>query len=99
MPQDPKQYLENKLEQILQNNGVPAVGAVMVRNGGDTVLTAVKGKRKFDSNSPSNPVQLNDRWSLGSVSKPVTGFLLSNLIGKGALGGGKSIAWTTRIGE
>ena len=93
MPQTPQQYLDQKVQEILDAHGVPAIAAVLVRDGGNTKTISVKGVRKWDVShtAPGNQIQLHDRFSLGSVSKPVTGYLAAYLVQTGSLSLGTTI--------
>lgn len=90
----PAAYLKRKLEEIRAEFGVPALGAVLVRDGGDTVVGTAVGHRKSDmsATASTNVVQQNDAFCIGSVSKPFTGFLMARLVQRRA-----DLAWTTRI--
>lgn len=90
----PAAYLNSKLDHIRKTHGVPALAAVLVRDGGDTVLGLAIGQRKSDlaATASANVVQQTDRFCIGSVSKPFTGYLMARLVQQRS-----DLAWTTRI--
>jgi CubicO group peptidase (beta-lactamase class C family) len=68
---------------------------VLVRDGGDTVVARARGVRKWDVDhgAASNQVRNDDKFNVGSISKPFTGYLMAYLVQSGEL------AWTTTIGD
>jgi len=90
----PAAYLNKMLNDIRTSHGVPALAAVLVRDGGDTVLGLAIGQRKSDlsATASANVVQQTDRFCIGSVSKPFTGYLMARLVQQRS-----DLAWTTRI--
>ena len=78
----PAAYLNSKLDDIRTTHGVPALAAVLVRDGGDTVIGLAVGQRKSDlaATLSANVVQQSDRFCIGSVSKPFTGYLMARLV-------------------
>ena len=64
---------------------------MLVRDGGDTVVGIAVGERKSDAGATSaNTVQQGNTFATGSVSKPVTGYLMSYLVQQRA-----DLTWTT----
>lgn len=90
----PSAYLRRELEAIRTTHGVPALAAVLVRDGGNTVVGTAVGERKADlsATASANIVQQADRFCIGSVSKPFTGYLIARLVERRA-----DFAWSTRI--
>ncbi len=74
-------HLQTTLQGGLALYKAPALMAAIVRNGGNYAVAAVRGVRKADVSSSlaANKVHDNDRFCLGSVSKPVSGYLLAYL--------------------
>jgi hypothetical protein len=68
---------------------MPAVGCGLVI-GSEVVLATARGVRKHGTHSP---VQPNDRFQMGSVTKPMTGMLIARLVDKGVL------SWNQTIGQ
>ncbi|MGY4831589.1 serine hydrolase domain-containing protein [Sphaerotilaceae bacterium SBD11-9] len=68
---------------------MPAVGCGLVL-GNEVVLTLARGVRRHGH---SSPVQLSDRFQLGSITKPITGMLIARLVHTGAL------SWSRTIGQ
>lgn len=75
-------HLNQKLDGLLAKHGVPALSAVLVRDGGDAVVACARGLRKSDAGADNrlNRTQLTDRFNIGSISKPVTGYLIAYLV-------------------
>jgi len=89
----PALYLKGHLEAIRTKHGVPALAGVLVRDGGDTVAGCAVGVRKWDAAATNaNAAKQTDEFCIGSVSKPVTGYLMSYLVQQRA-----DLTWTTRI--
>ena len=84
----------NKMIEVENNFKSPAIMAVIVRNGGDYNLQALRGVRKSDAGSISNnQLKGSDQFCLGSVSKPISGYLISYLVQEGKL------KWDTKISD
>lgn len=81
--------LEAQLQQALQGSRVPALAAAEIRAGKLSRL-AVAGLRRNDG---QDPVQLGDRWLIGSNAKPITAALIARLVDQGRL------AWDTPLAE
>src|SRR6266481_5836192 len=77
-----RSYLAQHIDTVLATYGVPSMSAVMVRDGGDTVVAQARGVRKWDVDhgAPSNQVRLDDGYSMGSISKAFTGYLMAYLV-------------------
>jgi CubicO group peptidase (beta-lactamase class C family) len=78
----PQQHLDAALDAILADTGAPAIAAVLVRDKGKTRVTSARGRRRADrpATESANKVVSTDRFCIGSVSKPVSGFLLAALV-------------------
>jgi hypothetical protein len=81
------------LRETIDECGVPALGAVLVRDEGDMTVSAQQGIRKVGEKGEQNKIQPHDRFNLGSVSKVFTGNLMGKLIQEG-IGG---LQWTTKL--
>lgn len=64
--------------------------AAMVMVDGNVVASAAQGERKKGSGVP---IELGDRWHLGSITKSITATMLARLVESGQL------RWTDTIGE
>lgn len=73
--------LEDLLNQVKRDTGVPALAAAFFRDGKIVDQIAI-GVRKFGTDEK---VTLNDRFHYGSVTKSVTGTMLGSLIERGVL--------------
>ena len=84
---DKQAHLDGLVQQALTDYGVPNAAAVYVRDGGATVLTSVKGVRDTTpgANPGANTVSKSDYWNVGSISKPLTGFIVAALVKLGVL--------------
>ena len=85
-------FLEQKLRETIDECGVPALAAVLVRDEGEMTVSAQEGIRKVGEKGELNKIQPHDRFNLGSVSKVFTGNLMGKLIQEG-IGG---LQWTTK---
>jgi CubicO group peptidase (beta-lactamase class C family) len=92
----PAVHLAGKLAAVRERHGVPALAAVLVRDGGNTVVARAGGVRKWDAShtSTANAVRQDDVFNIGSVTKPFTGYLIAHLVQQRA-----DFAWTTTIGD
>lgn len=81
--------LDVALERIRDQHGVPALGAVLIKNG-EIVETGAVGIRSVGS---TEPVTTGDRWHVGSIGKSMTATLAAVLVEEGV------INWDTTIGE
>jgi CubicO group peptidase (beta-lactamase class C family) len=89
-----RDYLAAKITELRAVHGVPAMSAVLVRDGGDVVVAGASGLRKWDAGQEdsANQVQLTDKFNVGSVSKPFTGYLIAFLVETGVLNWDDTIA-------
>jgi CubicO group peptidase (beta-lactamase class C family) len=84
--------LYNKIIAVEAQFKAPAIMAVIVRNGGDYNRQVLHGIRKSDAGSDvNNQLKGSDQFCLGSVSKPVSGYLISYLVQK------EILRWDTKI--
>lgn len=90
-----RKLLKQKAREIVGLCGGAGVGAVLVTDGGDNIIAAAEGIRKVGSSGAQNNIQVNDRWCLGSISKPFTGTAIGIMIQKGVGG----LTWKTKLGE
>jgi CubicO group peptidase (beta-lactamase class C family) len=73
--------LRSLLEKARTEHDVPAMGAGIIRPN-DQPLLAVVGVRKRGADKAAT---IDDKWHLGSVTKPITGFLIALLVDQGLL--------------
>src|SRR5437016_765830 len=64
--------------------------AAMVMVDGQVMASAAQGQRKKGSGVP---IELGDRWHLGSITKPITAMMIARLVELGLM------KWTDTIGE
>jgi CubicO group peptidase (beta-lactamase class C family) len=81
--------LNGALERIRNDQGLPALAAVLIRSG-KIVETGAVGVRAVGS---PKPVTIHDRWHLGSNTKSMTATLAAALVEEG------TIDWDTTIAE
>ncbi len=81
--------LRERLEVLRRRHGVPALAAAFARSEGLIALEAVGVRRR----GAPDPVQLDDRFHLGSCTKAMTATLLATFVEEGAL------SWETTIAE
>ena len=88
-----QQTLDNKAKNIRAKYGIPNIAGVIVRDNGNTVMHTVQGVRdaSLDASAAANQVTKADYFNVGSIAKPITGFLIACLIKK------KILSWDTRI--
>lgn len=91
----PRRFLEQKLRETISECAVPALAAVLVRDGGNIVVSAQLGIRKVGATGAANAVQPSDKFNVGSISKVFTGYLLGKLIQSGVGG----LSWTSKISD
>ncbi len=77
----PADELSDALAVIREQTGVPAVGALVFRNGKETAV-AVDGQRSSDS---KKRVSVDDLWHLGSDTKAMTATLVARYVESGEL--------------
>ncbi len=83
------QGFEKFLERARRKYGVPALAAAFVRDTKIAAAAAV-GVRRVDR---AERVELDDRFHIGSVSKPVSATVIATLVEQGLLG------WETTVAE
>ena len=81
--------IEDLLIQIHSKTGIPAIAAACVKDG-RIIDHATVGLREYGK---SSPVQKNDPFHLGSVTKSMTAMVIGKLVGRGVL------SWNTRLGD
>lgn len=83
-------YLDWLIDWLRQNRApLPALGGGLVLRG-NVVCTGIRGVRRHGG---PTPVQPTDRFQLGSITKPMTGFLIARLRRQGL------ISWNRTVGE
>jgi CubicO group peptidase (beta-lactamase class C family) len=90
-----QKLLAGRLREIVGHCNVAGLGAALVTNSGNRVLVSVAGRRALGVPLATNEIQTNDKWCLGSVSKPFTGTAIGVLIQHGV----GNITWTTTLGQ
>ena len=90
-----QQRLTEKTKEIRDKYGLPALATTIVRDDGRTIISSVQGVKStsLSESDPSNKATLANYFNLGSISKPITGFLLGCVIKKGLL------KWDTKISD
>ena len=79
----PQEHFDAGLDKLLANfPDVPAVAACLVHDFGRDKIAGAKGVRRKGQLTPVKPT---DRFPVGSVSKPITGFLMARLHQAGIL--------------
>lgn len=81
--------LSAELEQYRENYNLPAVGAVVVKEG-KVIAIGVAGTRVVGQ---ENPVQLDDHFHLGSNAKAMTGTVAGAMVDQGKL------RWDSTVSE
>jgi len=79
--------LESLLESVRREYGVPALAATVIRSDG-SVVSAATGVRIQGKDAL---VTAKDKFSIGSITKPMTATVIATLVEDGKL------AWTTRV--
>ena len=76
-----QQYLDQKAKAVLTKYELPNIAAVLVRDNGQTVVHSAQGVRDSSASTSeaSNKVTKSDYFNVGSIAKPITGFLLACL--------------------
>lgn len=92
---DIQKELDGRAKAVLSKYGIPNIAAVIVRDDGATVVNTAQGIRDTtkSATAASNKVKKSDHFNVGSISKPITGFLIACLIKKNLL------TWSTRIAD
>src|SRR6187401_1727472 len=81
--------MEKIISSLQQKYSLPAIAAAIVTSNGIIEINVI-GIRK---NGSDITVTIDDRWHLGSCTKPLTSTLIAALIDRGEL------AWETTIGD
>jgi CubicO group peptidase (beta-lactamase class C family) len=84
-----QQGFEALLQRVRGESGVPALAAAFVR-GSELVAAAAVGVRRIDR---GDPVTLDDRFHIGSVSKPLSATVIATLVEDHVL------RWETTVAE
>lgn len=79
--------LDSLLEPIRREYGVPALAAAILRSDGSVVSDAVGARIQGKGIS----VTAKDKFSIGSITKPMTATVIATLVEEGKL------AWTSRV--
>lgn len=79
---------EALLQRVREEYKVPALAAAFVRDG-DIVAAAAIGVRRIDG---IEPVDLHDRFHIGSVSKPISATVIATLVEEHVLGWATTVA-------
>ena len=92
---DIQKELDDRAKAVINKYEIPNIAAVIVREDGATVLSTAQGIRDTSKSATaaSNKVKKSDHFNVGSISKPITGFLIACLIKKGLL------TWNTKISD
>jgi CubicO group peptidase (beta-lactamase class C family) len=80
--------LEELLQQIRADTGIPAITAAVIEDG-RIVETVADGIRRAGS---GDSVRIDDRFHIGSITKSVTATMIGRLIEKGLLDWGTTVA-------
>ena len=79
--------LNAKLEEILEREGLPALGVVVLQ-GGVVLEAAAVGRRRLDR---PTMVSTDDLWHLGSCGKAMTATMIARLVEKGLIDWGTTL--------
>jgi CubicO group peptidase (beta-lactamase class C family) len=82
-------WLARLITDLREQNELVGLGAIVMVDG-QVIATAVDGERKIGSGVP---VELGDRWHIGSVTKSVTATMIARLVESGKM------QWSDSIGE
>ncbi len=88
-------FLYKKLGEYVVQCNVPALGAVLVRDAGSTIVGGQLGIRKAGATGDQNMVQDTDRFNLGSISKVLAAHLIGALIDAKTAG----LSWQSTLGQ
>lgn len=86
---EPRGEAQALLSGAMADSAVPAMGLLIIRYG-QVVDTAVHGVRALGA---PDPVQITDRWNLGSDGKAMTVTVIARLVDRGLLD------WSTPLAE
>src|SRR5262245_39349385 len=88
-PQPTVESLDSWIDSVRRQHNIPAMGAIVFR--ADTVLArGIAGVRRSNATAP---VEVGDRFQLGSNTKAITATVLATLVEEGKL------AWTTTLAD
>jgi D-alanyl-D-alanine carboxypeptidase len=88
-PQSAVESLDVWIDSVRRQHNIPAMGAIVFR--ADSILArGIAGVRRSNA---TTPIELSDRFQLGSNTKAVTAMLLATLVEEGKL------AWTTTLAD
>jgi CubicO group peptidase (beta-lactamase class C family) len=82
-------WLAGQITELRNENKLVGLAA-MVMVDGKVMASAADGERKFRSGVP---IELGDRWHLGSITKSVTATMIARLVESGQM------KWTDTVGE
>lgn len=87
--------LDDTARNTCAKYGIPNIAGVIVRDNGSTIMHTVAGVKNIalSATAASNKMTKSDYFNIGSISKPVSGFLMACIIKKG------SLSWDTTIEE
>lgn len=93
MTTTPQQHLDQLNQSLRTTHPVPALALAVVHGFGQHQVGSAQGvrRRNLAAGAPGNAVLASDRFWVGSISKPMTGFLMARLDQSGAM------KWNTRI--
>jgi CubicO group peptidase (beta-lactamase class C family) len=93
-------FLKKKLREYVTQSNVPALGAVLVRDAGSTIVAGQQGIRKVGATGDQNVVQDTDRFNIGSISKIFAAHLIGALIEAKKPGvPWESLSWGSTLGK
>lgn len=81
------QGFEELIQRVRSDYAVPALAAAFVRNGGITAVAV--GEQRLDQ---GRQVSLDDRFHVGSVSKPISATVIATLVEEKLLGWQSTVA-------
>ncbi len=82
-------WLAGQITELRNKNHLVGLAA-MVMVDGEVMASAADGERKVYSGVP---IELNDRWHLGSITKSITATMIARLVESGPM------KWTDTVGE
>lgn len=87
--------LNDTAKAIRTKYKIPNIAGVIVRDNGNTIMHTIQGVKNssLSATAASNQMTATDYFNVGSISKPISGFILACLIKKGTL------SWDTTIEE
>lgn len=86
-------FLDDKAKSVRNKYGLPNIAGVIVRDNGSTIMHTVQGVKDSSKSASAadNQAGKTNYFNVGSISKPITGFLIACLVKKGIL------SWDTKI--